>query len=440
MIEDVVLRRIKPSPMEEQKLNKFLGKLLHTAHSVSGLKCVPCGSIGKETWLSGDHDIDLFILFNKETTRQDLERKGLGFGKEIAKRINGRTVLKYAEHPYTQIHASGYIIDVVPCYSIEKGEKIISAVDRSPLHLEFVREHLKNKDDVRLLKQFCKGIGVYGSDAMHLGFSGYVCEILAIKYGSFKKVLEEAAGWNAPVTVSILTPQGKFLRTPLIVIDPVDVTRNAAANINEENFVKFVESAKAYSRKKSKDYFFQQKKSTLSKKEITLLQRRNTFFLAIEIKKPNIIDDILYPQLRRALHRLKNLSEEHSFSVMRSYEFVSDKVFLIFEFEVFSMPSTEKMTGPPIYSRQHSKEFLEKYKKDMVYIEEARWTAEKNRKYVHVLDLFRSFVSKNEKDLEACGIPNNIARVMRSCKITTDLKSITKNKALSILLKEKYFD
>ncbi len=439
MLEQKVLARIKPSPKEEERLEKFLGKLLHVAHTVTGLECVPCGSIGKGTWLSGDHDIDLFVLFSKETTRQELERKSLDFGDKIAQSLKGKKKLKYSEHPYTQVHANGYLIDVVPCYKITKGEKIISAVDRSPLHLEFVKERLKNKDDARLLKQFCKGVGVYGSDAMHLGFSGYVCELLVIKHVSFDKVINAAASWNAPVTVSMNAPQGKFLRTPMIVIDPVDETRNAAANINEENFVKFVRACRNYAKTPSADFFFPKKKEMLGQKDVKALKGRGTLFLVLAMKKPDLLDDILYPQIRRALTRLVNVLEQNEFRVFRSYEFVTGKVHLVFELEVWSLPQIEKMVGPPLYSKQHSLEFLGKYKNNIVYLEGSRWVAEKRRAHGTALHLLKDFVRKNEEALQESGIPKNIAKVMKNCAISADIFTLCrKDKPLSAMMRDKY--
>src|SRR3989344_5609947 len=229
-IETRVLTRVKPSRKEEARLESFLEKLLAVAHRVSGLECIPCGSIGKGTWLSGDHDIDLFMLFPKETTRQELERRGLAFGQTIARQLRGKTVVKYAEHPYTQIIVNRYLVDVVPCYNIQKSESILSAVDRSPLHLAYVQETLVHKDDARLLKQFCKGIGVYGSDARHEGFSGYICELLVVKYGSFHGGVGAASVWNPPVRVALVEPSHAFQRAPLVGVDPVDATRHAAAN------------------------------------------------------------------------------------------------------------------------------------------------------------------------------------------------------------------
>ena len=58
-----VLKTIKPTIGEHERVQAFVDELVRIARLVTGYECVVCGSIGKETWLHGDHDIDLFILF-----------------------------------------------------------------------------------------------------------------------------------------------------------------------------------------------------------------------------------------------------------------------------------------------------------------------------------------------------------------------------------------
>ena len=75
-VEKSVVRRIKPSHKDYDRVNNFVRKLVHTAEAVTNLECIPCGSIGKGTWLVGDHDIDLFVIFPTDTKRNELEKQG----------------------------------------------------------------------------------------------------------------------------------------------------------------------------------------------------------------------------------------------------------------------------------------------------------------------------------------------------------------------------
>ena len=201
MLEDI-LKKIKPEDEDEKSVKIFLRRLLQVSETISGYECVVCGSIGKLTWHRGDHDIDLFIMF-PDVPRKELEQKGLEFGKKIITELGGKYIIKYAEHPYVHGKVGNYNVDIVPCYRIMKGQAIKSAVDRSPLHLQYILENLsaKQRDEARLLKQFCKGIGVYGSDARHRGFSGYICELLIVHYKDFHGVLKSARNWIPPKAI-----------------------------------------------------------------------------------------------------------------------------------------------------------------------------------------------------------------------------------------------
>ncbi|MCX6815835.1 MAG: CCA tRNA nucleotidyltransferase [Candidatus Aenigmarchaeota archaeon] len=442
-----VLSRIKPAKKEEENIRDFVSDLLRVAKTVSGLDSLVVGSIGKLTWLSGDHDIDIFLLFPKDFPRDDLEKKGLEFGENIVKQMKGKSKVKYAEHPYTHAIIKNYDVDIVPCYRIEKGDKIQSAVDRSPLHLQYVVDHLtpRMQDETRLLKQFCKGIGVYGSDAKHLGFSGYICELLILYYQSFSAVINAAGKWQAPQVIDILgyADKTKFPDQALIIVDPVDKNRNAAAVVSAENFVKFVSASKKFSEKPSTNFFKAQLSQALNAKQAKYLMNRGTKFLAIKMNAPDVIDDVLYPQLRKALKRIGNLIHHNEFSALRSYEFVSDKCYLIFELEIFSLPPVNNMIGPPLFSKQHTQEFLSKYRgKNFLYLSENRWVAEVKREYRTTEELIEKFIRQEKEKLILDGIPNHLAEVIRNAVIFDHKKfflQVRKDKNLSNFLREKYF-
>lgn len=446
-IIDRLLAKIKPSPREEKKIMLFVSDAIRVAKTISGLDAVVVGSIGKGTWLSGDHDIDIFIIFPKNTPRQELEEKGLEYGKRIVEELNGQASVKYAEHPYTHAVIKGFHVDIVPCYRMEKGEHIVSAVDRSPLHLSYVISHLspRMKDEVRLLKQFCKAARVYGSDAKHQGFSGYICELLILYYQSFENAIKSAASWAAPQIIDIIgfTDKAKFPDQPLIITDPVDKNRNAAAVVSAENFVRFVSHSKQFLAKPNANFFNPRPIESLTAKQIRYLLNRGTRFIAIKMAKPDVIDDVLYPQLRKTLKRLGKLLEHNEFSAIRSHEFVGGHCYLIFELEIFELPPVNNMIGPPLSSKHHTQEFLSKYRgRNFLYISDNRWVAEVKRQHRTALDLLNAFLKREKEKLVADGIPNHIADVVVNCTILEQEKFFAQVKAdkhLSDFLRERYF-
>ena len=446
-VKTEVLKKIKPSHEESEKVKRFVQQLLIVSKTVSGLDGVIVGSIGKFTWLAGDHDIDLFLMFDGSVPREELERLGLEYGKRIVQELGGKSSVKYAEHPYTSATIRGYDVDIVPCYRIKYGEKIKSAVDRSPLHLRHVLDYIKPAmiDEVRLLKQFCKGIGAYGSDAKNQGFSGYICELLVLQYGSFDAVISAAGVWKPPHIINterhLGVPLHQFKDQPLVIIDPVDAGRNVAAVVNGENFMKFVTAAKNYSDRPSAGFFFPRPKKPLSALQFKSLQNRGTKFIAVRFSKPDIIDDILYPQLRRTMSRLVQLLEHHEFHVLRACEFAENQPTIIIELEVWSLPSVKKMTGPPIFSEKHTEEFLAKYSKGSVYVHDNRWVAEVQRKHKTAVSLVNDFLNAPPPVLAERGVPKYLAPLLTKKKAMEKefWKLVKKDKPLSDYMRQKYF-
>ena len=84
-------------------------------------------------------------------------------------------------------------VNIVPCYKVALGEWK-SAADRSPYHTKYIISKLDDRLrlEARLFKKFVKASRVYGAEVRVQGFSGYVCEVLILKYGSFQSVLEVA--------------------------------------------------------------------------------------------------------------------------------------------------------------------------------------------------------------------------------------------------------
>lgn len=427
-ISKQILLKIKPEEKESGEIRAFVERMFD-ATKAYGLDSMICGSIGKATWLAGDHDIDLFVFFPSSTSREELEKQGLEIGKKLTTKLGGKWRIKYAEHPYVHAMVGEFDVDIVPCYRIMKGEHIKSAVDRSPLHLAYVLTNIKPEqcDEVRLLKQFCKGIGVYGADAKTQGFSGYMCELLVMKYGSFEAALQAAAGWRAPQVVG--EGDTRQFDAPLVVIDPTDANRNVAAAISNDNFARFVFESEQFLKKPNANFFFPKAKK-LSTSDVKKLKGRGTRFVAITAPRPDVIDDVLWPQMRRARHRLVKELEQNGFRVIRSFEWASGDaeggkgtIALVLEFEVWMLPAVERMHGPPVTAHEHSKHFLQKYGKPLFgpFVDgQGNWFIEKKREFVTADELLQTFLKRTAKKLEEAGIPNFVAVAMQKHKFCSN--------------------
>ena len=104
----------------------------------SGIEPLLVGSVAKDTYLK-EPDLDVFMLFDPATPRDDLKRMGLDIGRRVLPDGEER----YAEHPYIHGFFEGLEVDLVPCYRIVDGSQKMSAVDRTPFHTRYVSENME---------------------------------------------------------------------------------------------------------------------------------------------------------------------------------------------------------------------------------------------------------------------------------------------------------
>jgi len=412
-----ILQKIKPSKEEVDKLKEVSNTIIEKINKIAKeLKieayAILVGSADRGTWISGEHDLDIFITFPEDTSREDLEKIGLYIAKKAVENYEER----YAEHPY--IHAlvsDKYEIDIVPCFRVSSSAKIKSAVDRTPFHNLYVKENINGlEDEVLLLKQFCRGIGVYGSELKTQGFSGYLCELLIIYYKSFIKVLKSACDWH-PNLVIDLAKHGAFEGSdPLIVIDPVDKGRNVAAAVSLDKFCEFIDASRSFLDNPSEKYFFATPDQPLSDKDfLKKISERGTNFFVIEFKVPSLVEDILYPQLRKMENAVIELIKRHDFRVFRSDVCTwNNTAVILLEIEIATLPNIKKHLGPPVSMKIHADRFKNKYKNKSdtllfsgPYIKNGRYVVEIKRKYTNVLDLL-------ESELHSIGLGKHISKAI----------------------------
>jgi tRNA nucleotidyltransferase (CCA-adding enzyme) len=249
--KDEILKRITPTPREvnviEQRLNKVIDYLREL-----GFKVKVGGSFAKRTFLKNRREVDVFILLPKHVPYHSF--------REIVERLRTAvpfpSQLRFAHHPYVRFEVDGVSVDVVPAYDVEIGE-VMSPVDRSVFHTDFVLKHLSEEQraEVLLLKAFLKANAFYGAEIRVKGFSGYLAELLIIKFGSFERVLSHFA-YKGDFTLSLSSVNKEF-HEPLVFVDPVDPERNVASAVSEEQLWRFVLFSKMWFATEHKHAFFQ---------------------------------------------------------------------------------------------------------------------------------------------------------------------------------------
>ena len=406
MIADIcahVLKKITPSKSEEKALHELTVRIIAQIDRAAAKLDIDAhgllvGSAARNTWIVGEKDLDVFITFPEEISREDLE----SFGLQIAKKVAVSYEERYAEHPYIRASYGEYNVDIVPCFRVSDPSAIKSAVDRTPFHNEYLQTRIKGlEDQVRLLKQFMKGVGVYGAELRTKGFSGYLCELLVIKYGSFLDVLESASAWKRGVVIDLEDHGTLQHEDPLTVIDPVDPSRNVAAAVSLDNFCTFIDTSREFLKEPSIHFFFPAPIEPLSDDELAKeLQARGTDMFAIVFDTPNIVDDVLYPQLYKAVRSVEELLHRNDFRVFRSDVWSNSNAVILLEMEVASLPNIKRHFGPPIKSVMHAEKFKAKYASP--YIQDGRYVVEILREYTKVKDLLLS-------QLQTCGLGKHVS-------------------------------
>ncbi|MEM3538928.1 MAG: CCA tRNA nucleotidyltransferase [Nitrososphaerales archaeon] len=401
VIEEV-LKLVEPSKEEMDYVKALASIALEKVSKVAfdnkfKPKVVLGGSYAKGTWLKGEADIDIFVKFPKELEREELEKHGLNIALEAMKDYN--PFLRYSEHPYVEACIDDVKINVVPCYDVKKGDWK-SAADRSPYHTEFMIKALNDdlRREVRILKKFMKGIGVYGAEIAIQGFSGYVCEVLIIKYGSFLSTLKSASKWMERELISIYNVDEEFKKifpqAGIIILDPVDHKRNLGTAISQKKLAEFILASRLFLEKPSIKYFIREDDYSLKKIEKSDLLDN---IVTLKFKHGKRSVDILWGQLKRSLNHILKQLTINNFKVIRAScatDEVENSAF-IFLMERIDQASIDIKMGPKVFRYDDSKKFIDKNIKSSKIIwigDDARLYSIIERKVKNINDFFYNLI------------------------------------------------
>ncbi|WP_267161873.1 CCA tRNA nucleotidyltransferase [Halovenus salina] len=384
-----VAGRVEPDAPERQAMEEAVERLTErTRDALSEFpvdaEVMQVGSTARGTWLAGERDIDLFVCFPPSLDTDELERYGLDVGHSVLP--DGRE--EFAEHPYVVGELDGFDVDLVPCYAVDAASEIQSSVDRTPFHTIYLRKRMTPAlaSDVRVCKQFMRGIGVYGSDLRTKGFSGYLTELLVLEHDGFRGLVEAAADWNPPVRFDPADHGTASFADPVVVIDPTDPERNVAAVLSRENVARFQHFARELLADPREELFSPAEVDPLSAAEVQEgFVARGTTPLALRVSRPDIVEDQLWPQLERSREGIADELVRRGFDIFRTDAFADDEeVVLLFELAVAERPAIERHTGPPVHVQAHARRFYEGYADGDAYgpfIEDDRYVVEREREF-----------------------------------------------------------
>ena len=369
-ILDEVLEEIQPDKEYEKEIFIRIKDIIRKiGRHNKNIKANLGGSGAKGTWLK-TFDADIFVLFDygkfngKSSELSDILERILKKDFKIVKRLHG-------SRDYFQLRQGRFTFEIIPILKISKSPQAMNITDVSPLHFRWVSKHKKLVNDMKLAKQFCKAQSIYGAESYIRGFSGYICEILVVHYGSFYNLMKNAAKWPDKVVIDaekhfkgmdiFKTVNTSKLISPLIVIDPVQKDRNAAAALSQEKFDAFKQAAKDFVAHPSKGFF--SKKDM--KKQFLDEKTKGRKLMTIEIVPLAGKRDVVGSKLMKIFEFLAKKLEEFGFkAIRREWEWENEKQACIyFLFEDRPLQDKIEIEGPPIKMKEHTINFKKKHKK-----------------------------------------------------------------------------
>lgn len=428
-----ILAEIKPTLQEQEEINKISKKLIEYINSVSKRDNIDCkavlvGSVAKGTYLRGKSDIDIFISFPLSTSVDDLKEFGLDLGYRCSNYFNGKTSQHYASHPYVTSEIDGFEIDFVPCYKIDDGSQLKSAVDRTILHTKYIKANLKEsqKDEVLLLKRFMDMTGTYGSEFKVGGFAGYLCELLILKYGTFENTLKNASKWKYGTVIDLEDYKTSDLfNDPLITIDPTDKNRNVGAALRLNKMAEFIQSARNYLNSEDKLSYFKKIEKNVTKEEIiNKFNIRKSDVIVIKFNIPQIPLDTLHPQLRKTCDSLAEKLEKEEFNVYNADYWSDEKdiAILVLEMANSKLNSVKINYGPKIFIEKACKQFIDAHGIENCYVKDDFLVQEVKRQFCSAHD-FISYLF-NEDNISLIKVGKNLHDSILNTYSLVDLNSL----------------
>jgi tRNA nucleotidyltransferase (CCA-adding enzyme) len=443
-----VAKKIVPSHQEQEKMHRLSQTIQREVEDVltsSGIQATvsPQGSFARDTWLSGEADLDIFARFPPTMERPEWAEKVLPTMREHFSRY--RVIERYAEHPFLEFRVDGVRVNIVPSYDVKRGEWK-SATDRTPYHTEFMQTHLtpELRREARLLKKFAKGIGTYGAEIKIGGFSGMLIDTLVLYYQSFMGTLRHASTWTKGTLLEIGKPEGivppkeKDASVDLVVIDPVDSNRNLAAAVRPDKLWNFVAAGRQFLRNTGLWYFFPPEFKRKTRQQFAKrINDTGHETLAIIFQHRILVPDVLWGQLMRLERSMLDLMAREDFSPYRSalWSDETKESAILVEADRTVLPAVRLQEGPPVSKSEDSASFLEKHfrVRETVrgpWIEGDRWAVEKNRRIPSVKELVKTATREEAFGL---AIPKQLGESFRK-----SVKVLQGREVLSLLARKGF--
>jgi tRNA nucleotidyltransferase (CCA-adding enzyme) len=269
-----------------------------------------------------------------------------------------------------------------------------------------------------------QGINVYGAEIKVGGFSGYLCELLIMKFGSFTETVRAFARYNRRVVIDLegfyadrVKELSLLFPEPLVIIDPVDKGRNVASAVQPQKLYTFIGAARVFLKKPSQDFFYPPKPTVLTAEALkNQLATRGSSIVFLVLGELKAVPDVLWGQLYRSKRSLRTLLELNDFKILKDAVWSNEKTLSVFVFELETqiLPNIKKHLGPPLEFQEECDRFLAKYStnNDLLtgpFLEQGRWMVELRRKNLDAAEFFRAKLESGGKEF---GVANLVSKAL----------------------------
>lgn len=385
-IFQVVLEKIKPKDNINKKVENTI-KILQDSINKNDVDAIIKlgGSFSKDTYLEGDFDCDLFVRFNF------IKYQNKDISEILEQLIPFKFEKVHGSRDYFQAVIDNVNYEIVPVLNIKYMHQARNVTDSSPLHVNWFIKANNNQynDQIRLAKCFCKANRLYGAESHIKGFSGHVLDILTIYYGGFENLLKHSKDWTTDHIVDISKHYEGNLNiskiSPLIVIDPIQPERNAAAALSKEKIVEFQKLASEFLDNPSMDFFI---KKAIDEEE---LKACGTLF-KLKIIPPTGKNDIVGSKILKVHEYIQNQAKLNDFNIDKSeWDYDSKVSYLYYILKKTELEEVKVIKGPPIKVKVHAENFKTIHKD--AFEQEGFLYANVKRKYTQFTNFINEILS-----------------------------------------------
>ncbi|HIH24866.1 TPA: hypothetical protein HA251_07575 [Candidatus Woesearchaeota archaeon] len=400
-VENATLRRITPPEYIPAVVQRSITAVEREIKKQQILATVTLGgSTAKGTYLQGDHDIDVFVRFATSYTDKEIPE----ILERVLKAVFRKVERVHGSRDYFHIQREEYTFEFVPVLKIDSWVEARNVTDMSPLHVAYVLSKIRAKpwlsQDIRLTKQFCKAMKVYGAESYIGGFSGHVVDLLNIQYGGFRNVLEAAASWPAK---TVLDPESRLdnpltqlndakVFAPLVIVDPVQQDRNSAAAVTKQAYNRLRTAAKEYQASSPDEQARFFTVTPFSHKEFCAAHPGDQAIIVTITPLPGKKDVVGAKCLKVHEHVLRGLLDNEFTVTASAWEFTTKRATLAYALPAQKLSVEMMIVGPPVHKTKDAARFAATHK--TTYSKDGRLHAIEHRRYREPLPLVRALLGK----------------------------------------------